>query len=48
MHSQVMNVCKEMKIDLFIAAAAVADWKAVCKSEKLKKDSNTPRRLNGN
>ena len=28
--------------DLFIAAAAVADWKAVYKSEKLKKDSNTP------
>ena len=42
MHSQVMNVCNEMKIDLFIAAAAVADWKAVYKSEKLKKDSNTP------
>ena len=41
MHSEVMGICKEMKIDLFIAAAAVADWKAVCKSEKLKKDSNT-------
>ena len=40
MHSEVMSICKEMKIDLFIAAAAVADWKAVCKSEKLKKDSN--------
>ena len=41
MHSEVMRICKEMKIDLFIGAAAVADWKAVCKSEKLKKDSNT-------
>merc|ERR1711991_449201 len=41
MHSEVMSICKEMKIDLFIAAAAVADWKAVCKSGKLKKDSNT-------
>ena len=29
MHSQVMNVCKEMKIDLFIAAAAVAVADAV-------------------
>ncbi len=42
MHSAVMSICKEMTIDLFIATAAVADWKAVCLSEKLKKDVNTP------
>ena len=37
-----MDTRKEMKIDLFIAAAAVADWKAIYLTEKIKKDVNTP------
>ena len=38
MYSEVMNICKRKKIDLFFSAAAVADWKADCLSQKLKKD----------
>ena len=37
---QVMSIVRNENRS-FIVAAAVADWKAVYKSEKLKKDSNT-------